>query len=159
MNRLARLIHGISSVIAPSNLDGEGGAKQEYLFWIDTLCCPISLAGKSIALQRIAAVYRKAAHVLVLDNSISPFSSAGDGPAKSAENCLRILGSATWMRRLWTLQGMLASPMYTTCNRMGLTLAMASCRGGFGEVNLFSVQGQGHKLGTGGWPPLSVGPV
>ena len=49
--------------------------------------------------------YRKAAHVLVLDKSISHCVSDGPGPEKAAENCLRIVGSATWMRRLWTLQG------------------------------------------------------
>ena len=79
--------------------------RPAYWFWIDTLCCPIDLHEKNIALERIDRVYREATHVLVIDESISHFVSEGEGPEKAAENCLRIVGSATWMRRLWTLQG------------------------------------------------------
>ncbi len=70
--------------------------------WIDTLCCPVELTGKMIALARIARVYEDASHVLVFDASISSFSFT---ELDEAELCLRALGTSTWMRRLWTLQG------------------------------------------------------
>ena len=75
--------------------------RPRYLLWIDTLCCPVEKKAKKVALERIADVYRNAAHVLVLDASLSPYPSKG---IPCAELLLRISGSA-WMRRLWTLQG------------------------------------------------------
>ncbi|OAA70034.1 HET domain protein [Akanthomyces lecanii RCEF 1005] len=71
-----------------------------FLFWIDTLCCPVENTLKTIALERIADVYCNAAHVLVLDWSLAQFS-ANTHPA---ELLLRTFGASRWMRRLWTLQ-------------------------------------------------------
>ncbi|KLU85489.1 hypothetical protein MAPG_04512 [Magnaporthiopsis poae ATCC 64411] len=115
MDRLARLIKEMPYQAVPREAGGQAEPEERprYWFWIDTLCCPISLKEKRIALERIAAVYRRAAHVLVLDKSVFPFTSDGEGPAKAAENCLRMVGSSTWMRRLWTLQeGALARSLY-----------------------------------------------
>lgn len=74
----------------------------KYKFWIDTLCCPVEINGKKIALERIRDVYRTAAHVLVLDSTLSCYRAAD---MSSMELLLRIFGSSAWMRRLWTLQG------------------------------------------------------
>ena len=97
--RLARLIEGLHSSLGG---DSTPSTRPPVRLWIDTLCCPISLKEKTIALQRIATVYREASHVLVLDKSIESFPSKGRHPA---EACLRMLASSTWMGRLWTLQG------------------------------------------------------
>lgn len=79
------------------------GFKTPYRIWIDTFCCPITLETKLIALERIADVYRNAAHVLVLDSTLTGLSSEDVHPA---ELLLRIYCASPWMRRLWTLQGM-----------------------------------------------------
>ncbi|PMB67196.1 hypothetical protein BM221_006858 [Beauveria bassiana] len=36
--------------------------RSEYRVWVDTICCPVELEGKAVALERIADVYRNAAH-------------------------------------------------------------------------------------------------
>ncbi|KAK0701904.1 hypothetical protein B0T26DRAFT_682002 [Lasiosphaeria miniovina] len=98
--------------------------------WADGLGNPrdnSSIEEKKIALQRIAAVYRNAAHVLVLDQSIYPFPSHGEGATKTAENCLRMVGSATWMRRLWTLQeDALAESLYFQFQDRAISLVQES---------------------------------
>ncbi|RCI07782.1 hypothetical protein L249_5708 [Ophiocordyceps polyrhachis-furcata BCC 54312] len=73
-------------------------------FWVDTLCCPIEPETKTIALQRMADVYRHARHVLVLDSSLSAVNAEDTHPA---ELLFRVFGCSPWMRRLWTLQGTL----------------------------------------------------
>ncbi|POR38277.1 Uncharacterized protein TPAR_01537 [Tolypocladium paradoxum] len=83
------------------------GPSTPYRIWVDTLCCPVGLEGKLVALQRIADVYRQATHVLVLDSSLAAFKSEGTHPA---ELLLRTFGASPWMRRLWTLQGRFARP-------------------------------------------------
>ena len=95
--------------VAETGQRQDEGGPFSYRLWIDTLCCPVSCSRdeKRRALERMTDVYREAAHVLVLNKSIAPFGWEVDGTAAgSAETCLRILGMATWMRRLWTLQGM-----------------------------------------------------
>ncbi|KUI62769.1 hypothetical protein VP1G_09897 [Cytospora mali] len=72
-----------------------------YRAWIDTLCCPVDWDGKSIALERIADVYRKAAHILVLDASFTSYPSEAVDPA---ELLFRAVSCSAWMRRLWTFQ-------------------------------------------------------
>ncbi|KAK3374325.1 hypothetical protein B0T24DRAFT_704698 [Lasiosphaeria ovina] len=126
---LARLVRDISATaVDEASGKTQGGKDQpQYWFWIDTLCCPISVEEKKIALQRIAAVYQNAAHVLVLDQSIYPFPSNGKGATKTAENCLRMVGSATWMRRLWTLQeGALAESLYFQFQDRAVSLVQES---------------------------------
>jgi hypothetical protein len=87
-----------------SDLQGTADDKPAYRLWIDTLCCPVELSGKLISLERIADVYRNATHVLVLDSSLTSFTTTDKHPA---ELMLRIFATSAWMRRLWTLQGML----------------------------------------------------
>lgn len=58
--------------------------QTEYRLWIDTLCCPIDLPGKLTALDRIAAVYTEATHVLVLDSSISSYSYKDKPPPRKS---------------------------------------------------------------------------
>ncbi|KAL9485392.1 hypothetical protein ACSS6W_004181 [Trichoderma asperelloides] len=89
-----------------ASLQGQVEAEQtehrvQYRIWIDTFCCPIELESKLIALERIAGVYRNAAHVLVLDATLTGLNSQDTHPA---ELLLRIYGASPWMRRLWTLQ-------------------------------------------------------
>jgi hypothetical protein len=94
------LVNGLEATQAQGSPLPQTGS---YRFWIDTLCCPVELSGKLIALQRIKDVYAQASHVLVLDSLISSFPYK-DRPA--AEPVLRVLFTSSWMRRLWTLQGL-----------------------------------------------------
>jgi Heterokaryon incompatibility protein (HET) len=98
--QIARLVDLVTKL--QETIESTASSKQpKYLFWIDTLCCPVEKKAKKVALERIADVYRNATYVLVLDASLSPYPSKG---VHCAELLLRISGSA-WMRRLWTLQG------------------------------------------------------
>lgn len=96
---------------------GEEEYGTQYRIWIDTLCCPIELGGKLIALERIASVYRNATHVLVLDAALTGFDSQDTHPA---ELLLRVYGASPWMRRLWTLQGILIQmiPKFAHCSQL-----------------------------------------
>lgn len=98
MARLARL----TALVQEQAETNKTGPSAPYRIWVDTLCCPVDLKGKLVALQRIADVYRQATHVLVLDSSLAAFKSEGTHPA---ELLLRTFGASPWMRRLWTLQG------------------------------------------------------
>ncbi|KAK3687901.1 hypothetical protein B0T22DRAFT_535200 [Podospora appendiculata] len=84
-----------------------------YHLWIDTLCCPVGRLEpvcNKISLNRMKAVYEKAAHVLVLDRALTGHAAEGLHPATAL---LRIFASSMWMRRLWTLQeGVLAQSLY-----------------------------------------------
>lgn len=101
--RLAMLIEAISQ-------STQRRPDNRYAFWIDTLCCPVTLGPKLIALQRIADVYRNAAHVLVLDGSLSMYSLQD---TTIAELLMRLFGCSPWPRRLWTLQeAALAKSLY-----------------------------------------------
>ncbi|KAG8422117.1 hypothetical protein J3459_010702 [Metarhizium acridum] len=77
------------------------GSTESPRLWLDTLCCPVEVESKMICLERIADVYRKAHHVLVLDTSLTAFKYEGTSPA---ELLVRAFGCSPWMRRLWTLQ-------------------------------------------------------
>jgi hypothetical protein len=79
------------------------GSTEPPRFWLDTLCCPVEIDSKMISLARIADVYRKAHHVLVLDTTLTAFKYEGTHPA---ELLVRAFECSPWMRRLWTLQGM-----------------------------------------------------
>lgn len=108
-----------------ASLQGQVDAEQtehriQYRIWIDTFCCPIELESKLIALERIAGVYRNAAHVLVLDATLTGLNSQDTHPA---ELLLRIYGASPWMRRLWTLQGM----WYKSSKTLVLLLLIPSC--------------------------------
>src|ERR1700742_4398169 len=76
--------------------------RQTYGIWLDTLLCPIVPEwAKTRSIERIRNVYENASHVLVLDASVRSYSTEGMHPN---EILLRIFTSS-WMRRLWTLQG------------------------------------------------------
>ncbi|KAM3522899.1 hypothetical protein NHJ13051_005424 [Beauveria bassiana] len=75
--------------------------RSEYRVWVDTICCPVELEGKAVALERIADVYRNAAHVLLLDSSLTCLNTE---TCSLAERLLRTFSCSAWMRRLWTLQ-------------------------------------------------------
>ncbi|KAJ3496823.1 hypothetical protein NLG97_g2375 [Lecanicillium saksenae] len=83
------------------SLNSNGDAGSEYRVWVDTICCPVELGGKAIALERIADVYRNSTHVLVFDSSVSVLNTA---TSDIAEMLLRTFCCSAWMRRLWTLQ-------------------------------------------------------
>ncbi|TQW00868.1 HET domain-containing protein [Cordyceps javanica] len=75
--------------------------QSEYRIWVDTICCPVELEGKAIALERIADVYKNSAHVLILDSSLTCLNTT---TSDLAEMLLRTFSCSAWMRRLWTLQ-------------------------------------------------------
>ncbi|KND93687.1 hypothetical protein TOPH_01923 [Tolypocladium ophioglossoides CBS 100239] len=106
MALLARMTASVQEQAQPD----QTGRGAPYRLWVDTLCCPVDLAGKLVALQSIADVYRQATHVLVLDSSLAAFTSEGAHPA---ELLLTTFGASAWMRRLWTLQeGALGNSLY-----------------------------------------------
>ncbi|QUC17658.1 uncharacterized protein UV8b_01899 [Ustilaginoidea virens] len=92
MARIAKLV---------ADLPRDAGTAGPPRLWLDTLCCPVELQTKMISLERIADVYRKAYHVLVLDTSLTAYKHEGSHPA---ELLVRAFGCSPWMRRLWTLQ-------------------------------------------------------
>ncbi len=95
----------IASTVAELNrtLNGGDDPRSEYRVWVDTICCPVELTGKAIALERIADVYQKSTHVLILDSSLTNMNTT---TCDLAERLLRTFSCSAWMRRLWTLQGM-----------------------------------------------------
>ncbi|KAL7917865.1 hypothetical protein ACQKWADRAFT_305659 [Trichoderma austrokoningii] len=106
VKRVAQLIASLQDQVEVEQTE----YKTKYRIWIDTLCCPIELESKLIALERIAGVYRNAAHVLVLDATLTGLHSQDTHPA---ELLLRIYCASPWMRRLWTLQeGILPRSLY-----------------------------------------------
>lgn len=94
----------ISNTVAELNrtLNDSDEPESEYRVWVDTICCPVELEGKAIALERIADVYKNSTHVLVLDSSLTCLNTA---TCDLAERLLRTFSCSAWMRRLWTLQG------------------------------------------------------
>jgi hypothetical protein len=109
--RLAELIDGIQETERIRTGDANANPDPDtpplvFRFWIDTLCCPVELEGKLISLQRIKDVYKNAVHVLVLDSSLSLYPCQDAHPS---EILMRVYASSAWMRRLWTLQGMLST--------------------------------------------------
>ncbi|KAK5989645.1 hypothetical protein PT974_07900 [Cladobotryum mycophilum] len=105
IQRVARLIASLQDETEPQREENA----PSFRVWVDTLCCPVALEGKMIALQRIADVYKNATHVLVLDATLTEFKSN----EHQAELLLRIFGASPWTRRLWTLQeGALTKSLY-----------------------------------------------
>ncbi|KAL4807953.1 hypothetical protein BDV18DRAFT_168157 [Aspergillus unguis] len=79
------------------------------LFWMDTLCIPVSDEHRDLrskAIKSMKTVYERAFRVLVLDGDIETFPSTD-----YTQSFMRIRLSA-WMRRLWTLnEGVLANKL------------------------------------------------
>lgn len=84
--------------------------REEMLFWIDTLCCPVEPPeAKMMAMNQMKVPYTNASHVLVLDSSLQEIDSSDLYPTEIG---LRIFTTG-WMRRLWTLQeGALAGKLW-----------------------------------------------
>jgi hypothetical protein len=81
-------------------------------FWIDTLCVPRwDREYRTKAINKMAATYRDADKILVLDANLFADSRASC-QADHTEIFMRII-STNWMRRLWTLQeGVLGKSLY-----------------------------------------------
>jgi hypothetical protein len=81
-------------------------------FWIDTLCVPREpRESRSKAINKMAATYRDADKILVLDANLfmNPLASC---QTDHTEIFMRIL-STNWIRRLWTLlEGVLGKSLY-----------------------------------------------
>ena len=78
------------------------GSFRQPAFWIDTLCIPVDpkfKALRKVAIARLAATFRQARQVLVLDADLQRCSKH----CSRTELAIRIVCSG-WMRRLWTLQ-------------------------------------------------------
>ncbi|ROW09878.1 hypothetical protein VPNG_06298 [Cytospora leucostoma] len=105
VDRIISLVAGLQKAVDP---EWDKRNRTPYRLWIDTLCCPVDLAGKTVALERIADVYRNATHVLVLDTSFTLLSTEAIHPAE----LLSRISCSAWMRRLWTFQeGVLPSSL------------------------------------------------
>lgn len=102
--QLAKVARSVAQLARDHAVSGESGVAEaeEYRVWIDTICCPIELGGKAIALERIAKVYENAAHVLVFDSSLMCLDTT---ECHLVYLILRVFSCSPWMRRLWTLQG------------------------------------------------------
>ncbi|KAI0770586.1 hypothetical protein C8Q74DRAFT_913042 [Fomes fomentarius] len=98
-------------------------------FWIDSLCVSDSKALRYRAIDLMAATYRRAENVLVLDATIRQLSIKT--PPK--ELILR-LALSPWMHRVWTLpEGLLAREVYFECVDGLVSIAhlkdlLASCK-------------------------------
>ncbi|KAK4185118.1 hypothetical protein QBC35DRAFT_465879 [Podospora australis] len=121
--RLGRLLHAVEEDVRARDPEEKD---IKYRLWIDTLCVPVApkdtdedplpevMAERRriyhLALGRMAEVYQSAAHVLVLDQTLSFFPAEDVHPATAL---LRIFASSQWMRRLWCLQeGVFAQSLY-----------------------------------------------
>ena len=72
---------------------------QPILFWIDTLCCPISPStARKRAIRLMRRTYREASMVLVLESYIQSRSST-----ITNVELLATIWCSKWSRRLWTL--------------------------------------------------------
>lgn len=81
---------------------------REVAIWIDTLCVPISGAGRKKAIALMARTYREAQYVLALDRDLQLARSD-----VSHEELLLNIVSSRWSGRLWTLQeGAFAKKLY-----------------------------------------------
>jgi len=92
-------IKGMASRIQPTDSAPDS---SKLAIWVDTLCIPVSPGLKDVrklAINCLAATYREAEHVLVLETGLMSSSSS----ASRIEKCSRLLCSA-WLRRLWTYQ-------------------------------------------------------
>lgn len=72
---------------------------ENTLFWMDTLCVPIKEPLRNTAIMRMAQVYSKASHVLVLSEELL----SNDLPY-TPDQALFWIFCSKWMGRLWTMQ-------------------------------------------------------
>jgi hypothetical protein len=77
-------------------------------FWIDSLCIPEDRGLRRKAIESMAAIYKSAASVIVLDRTLQKCSIKS-----SPEELLVRIQTSPWMNRVWTYQeGALASKLY-----------------------------------------------
>ncbi len=77
--------------------------------WLDTLCCPVSLDEKKLALTKMRQVYEDASSVLVLDVALQSYSTTSMDPLA----ILARIFTSRWLNRVWTLQeGALAKQLW-----------------------------------------------
>ncbi|RSL85096.1 hypothetical protein CEP51_003521 [Fusarium floridanum] len=93
-----------------SSLRGNGN-----LFWLDTLCIPVTVPGdspeavgnvnklKSMAINQMGEIYAAAKQVLVLDSELQRAQADSEDEISSTELLARLV-CCSWMRRCWTLQ-------------------------------------------------------
>jgi hypothetical protein len=75
-------------------------------FWLDTLCIPLEMPYRALAISKMKEVYARATFTVVLDSELQAFNFRG---CSDEELALR-MGLSGWMRRAWTFQeGALAS--------------------------------------------------
>ncbi|KAI9781137.1 MAG: hypothetical protein M1839_006245 [Geoglossum umbratile] len=70
------------------------------VFWIDTLCVPVSGQGRKTAIAQMARVYNSAYAALVLDAELWCLDQGN----MSAHEILFRIRTSAWYQRLWTLQ-------------------------------------------------------
>ncbi|XP_014552464.1 hypothetical protein COCVIDRAFT_19456 [Bipolaris victoriae FI3] len=80
-------------------------SRKNELFWLDTLCVPVGRDAetrrlKTMSINKMAAIYAIANHVMVLDDMLSRIDASR---AKASEVLARI-NISDWMGRCWTLQ-------------------------------------------------------
>jgi len=108
LKRLASGLHPLS----------EAQSSDQLAIWIDTLCIPVGSELKDVrklAITKLAATYRDANHVLVLDVDLMSSSRLGS----RIEKTTRILCSA-WIRRLWTYQEAVIAKRHPNCEKLQL---------------------------------------
>ena len=110
--------------ISPLGLDNLVSSKgrDQKLFWIDTLCIPVSPESSDLrmkAINKMDAVYAHAREVLVLDVEIQRLSIKKTHPCE----LLARLAYSSWMGRSWTLQeGAIGRATYFQCADGAMTL-------------------------------------
>jgi hypothetical protein len=95
---------------------------DSVLFWLDTICVPHrhdEMGRRRVAIGRMRQSYQNANIVLVLDSEVKGSSS----DCTSEELLMRITCSG-WMRRLWTLQGVIAQNLYFQFSERAIKLQL-----------------------------------
>ncbi|KAF4624974.1 hypothetical protein G7Y89_g13195 [Cudoniella acicularis] len=116
-----------SGVLAHVTGELTGEFSENVLFWMDTLCIPVSKDGdapdvvqdvnhlKHEAIDKMAFIYAGASATLVLDSELHQRGVDLDRSGSDVDLLGKILCS-TWMRRCWTLQeGALTKKAFFQC--------------------------------------------
>ncbi|KAF2096006.1 hypothetical protein NA57DRAFT_78777 [Rhizodiscina lignyota] len=85
------------------NIQSGSASGDEVLFWMDTLCIPVSPEAavlRARAINQMASVYAAAVQVLVLDAELQVIPARW----REAAELLRHIIGANWMGRSWTFQ-------------------------------------------------------
>ncbi|KAK5700175.1 hypothetical protein LTR17_023169 [Elasticomyces elasticus] len=113
------------------------------MFWIDSLCIPADKIERKRAIERMAATYRGAEVVLVLDQTLRTVQLYGEarGQCRPEYLLLRILTSP-WYTRVWTYQeGVLAHKLkFLLADGHSATLDFTQSIDAGPAVNVLSIQ-------------------